>query len=408
MKPKPSNIVLEARKFSEEILNNKLPEVLCYHCVEHTQEVVKATRVIGDGLGLSEDQLEIVELAAWFHDLGYREVVENHEEVSASIALEFLRIRSFPDDKIAQVVGCIMATKMPQSPKNNLESVLCDADLAHLGTEQFMQKSQLLKEETEALTKRNISERDWLIGNKDFISNHQYFTEVAKEKLKPIKERHLKEIKVRIDASMKDEKGTEKLEKKIEKLKKKVKKAKEQKPTRGIETMFRLTSKNHIDLSAMADTKANIMISVNAIILSVIVSVLVRKLEEYPHMIIPTIIMTAVCLSTIVFAILATRPNVPTGLFTDDEINTKKTNLLFFGNFHRMKQEKYEWGMKEMMKDADYLYTSLIRDIYFLGVVLGKKYKLLRISYTIFMFGFVIAVISFMLAEGFMKEPTPY
>ncbi len=198
------------------------------------------------------------------------------------------------------------------------------------------------------------------------------------------------------------------LEKKVTKLKKKVKKVKEVKPTRGIETMFRLTSKNHIELSAMADTKANIMISVNSIILSVIVSVLIRKLEEYPHLIIPTIIMTVVCLATIVFAILATRPNVSSGLFTDDDINTKKTNLLFFGNFHRMEQDKYEWGMKEMMKDADYLYSSLIRDIYFLGVVLGKKYKLLRISYTIFMFGFVIAVISFMLAEAFFKGPMPY
>ena len=64
--------------------------------------------------------------------------------------------------------------------------------------------------------------------------------------------------------------------------------------------------------------------------------------------------------------------------------------------------------MKEMMKDADYLYSSLIKDIYFLGVVLGKKYRLLRISYTIFMFGFVLAVISFGLAEVYLKGPSPY
>ena len=408
MKSKPSTIIHEARRFSEEILQNKLPEILCYHCIEHTHEVVKAAKMIGEGMGLHPDQLEVVELAAWFHDLGYCEVVENHEEVSANIALSFLESQDFSNERSAQVVGCIMATKMPQSPKNEMEAVLCDADLAHLGTAQYIQKSELLKKEIELLNGKTISEKDWLIGNVDFISNHKYFTNVAKGKLKPIKERHLKEVEARIEAIMSDEKEIEKLEKKVEKFKKKAKKAKELKPTRGIETMFRLTSKNHIELSAMADTKANIMISVNSIILSVIVSVLVRKLEEYPHMIIPTIIMTVVCLATIVFAILATRPNVSTGLFTDEDINTKKTNLLFFGNFHRMKQDKYEWGMKEMMKDADYLYTSLIRDIYFLGVVLGRKYKLLRISYTIFMFGFVLAVISFMLAEAFMKEPMPY
>jgi hypothetical protein len=73
-----------------------------------------------------------------------------------------------------------------------------------------------------------------------------------------------------------------------------------------------------------------------------------------------------------------------------------------------MKREQYEWGMKEMMKDSDYLYTSLIRDIYYLGVVLGEKYRLLRIAYTIFMFGIVIAVISFIIAEHFFRKPGLY
>lgn len=200
----------------------------------------------------------------------------------------------------------------------------------------------------------------------------------------------------------------EQLEKQITKLKEKVKEAKRQKPDRGIETMFRLTSKNHLDLSSMADNKANIMISINSIMLSVLISVVFRKVEEYPHLLIPTLILTVVCLVTIVLSILSTRPNLNKGTFTEGDILSKKTNLLFFGNFHRMSLKEYEWAMKEMMKDADYLYSSLIRDIYFLGVVLGKKYKFLRLSYTIFMFGFVISVISFIVAEVFFKSLYPY
>ncbi len=170
------------------------------------------------------------------------------------------------------------------------------------------------------------------------------------------------------------------------------------KPDRGIETMFRTTSKNHLELSAMADTKANIMISVNTIILSVVVSVLIRKLYEYPNLVIPTIMLIVVCLTTIVLAILATRPNVSSGVFTDQEVLSKRTNLLFFGNFHKMELDRYEWGMREMMKDGEYLYGSLIKDIYFLGVVLGKKYKLLRACYTFFMIGFVLSIIGFVCA----------
>lgn len=206
----------------------------------------------------------------------------------------------------------------------------------------------------------------------------------------------------------------EELEDKVSKLSKQMKKAKkakeakDQKPTRGIETMFRTTSKNHMELSAIADNKANIMISINSIILSVMVSVLIRKLEEYPHMTIPAVLLTVVCLTTIVFAVLATRPNVSKGRFEHEDIINKKANLLFFGNFHRMKLEDYQWGMTEMLKDADYLYGSMIKDIYFLGAVLGKKYRLLRMSYTIFMFGFVLSILGFIIAELFFKSPYPY
>ena len=200
----------------------------------------------------------------------------------------------------------------------------------------------------------------------------------------------------------------EELEEKVSKLKKKVKEVKELKPTRGIETMFRITSKNHMELSAIADNKANIMISINSIILSVLVSVLIRKLEEYPHMTIPAVGLTLVCLTTIVFAVLATRPNVSKGKFKREDIINKETNLLFFGNFHRMSLRDYQWGMKEMLQDADYLYGSMIKDIYFLGAVLGKKYRLLRMSYTIFMFGFVLSILGFIVAELFFKSPYPY
>ncbi|MEM7297915.1 MAG: Pycsar system effector family protein [Bacteroidota bacterium] len=200
----------------------------------------------------------------------------------------------------------------------------------------------------------------------------------------------------------------EELKEKVAQLKLKVKEAKQLTPTRGIETMFRTTSKNHMELSAIADNKANIMISINSIILSVMVSVLIRKLEEYPHMTVPAVLLTVVCLTTIVFAVLATRPNVSKGKFERLDITNKETNLLFFGNFHRMNLKDYQWAMKEMLQDADYLYGSMIKDIYFLGAVLGKKYRLLRMSYTIFMFGFFMYILGFIIAELLFNSPYPY
>ena len=168
--------------------------------------------------------------------------------------------------------------------------------------------------------------------------------------------------------------------------------------TRGIQTMLRLTSDNHLELSGMADGKANILISVNAIIISVILTVLLRRLEIDTHLTIPTIIFLAFSLITIVIAILATRPQITQGVFSREDIMNKKTNLLFFGNFHKASLEEYEWGMSQMMKDQDYLYGSLIKDIHHLGVVLGRKYKLIRIPYSVFMIGIIISVLAFTLA----------
>src|SRR5437868_9277556 len=171
--------------------------------------------------------------------------------------------------------------------------------------------------------------------------------------------------------------------------------------SKGIQTMLRLTSENHLKLSDMADRKANILISVNAIIISVILGVLFRKLEEVPYYTIPTILFLAVAVTTIVLSIMATRPMVSGGTFTEQDILDKKTNLLFFGNFHRATFEQYDVAMKDMMRDTDYLYDSLLRDIHTLGTVLGRKYRLLRLAYNIFMIGIVLTVIAFGIAVFF-------
>jgi len=108
--------------------------------------------------------------------------------------------------------------------------------------------------------------------------------------------------------------------------------------------------------------------------------------------------LTLTSLVTLVYAILVTRPKVTTGIFTEDDIKEKKVNLLFFGNFHKVSLKDFAWGMKEMMKDKDFLYDNMIRDFYYLGQVLGQKYQRLRICYTFFMYGLIISVLAFAIA----------
>ena len=127
-------------------------------------------------------------------------------------------------------------------------------------------------------------------------------------------------------------------------------------------------------------------------------SIMIRKLDTNPQLIIPSAILTFTSLVTLVYAILVTRPKITAGTFTKEDIKEKKANLLFFGNFHRMSLKDFTWGMKEMMKDKDFLYDNMIADFYYLGQVLGQKYHKLRICYTIFMYGLIISVIAFAIA----------
>ena len=164
----------------------------------------------------------------------------------------------------------------------------------------------------------------------------------------------------------------------------------------SIEMLLKITAGNDHRLSDMADNKAQILITVNSIILSAIVSLGLGRFKEARYLIIPSLILLGTSLVTLILAILATRPSLPNGKFTDYDLSAKKVNLLFFGNFYKMKMKDYSAGMTHVLCDNDFLYQSLIKDEYTQGVVLGRKYRLLRAAYNVFMFGLIIVFLAFL------------
>jgi hypothetical protein len=167
---------------------------------------------------------------------------------------------------------------------------------------------------------------------------------------------------------------------------------------RAVQTMFKNSSSNHQRLSVMADNKAFIMITVNSIIISVAIGLFIGKLVDRPHMIWPTVLLLLVNIVTIIYSVLATRPNIQSGTFTRDDVDQKKVNLLFFGSYYKMELADFEYGMRQMMDDNEFLYGSFIKDIYWQGKILGRKFRLLRIAYDIFMYGIAASVIGYVLA----------
>lgn len=388
-----SDIIKLAEDFVTKLLTTKLDGNFLYHNLRHTQRVVKNTKELLEALDLDEKENETIELAAWLHDTGYTEGVEDHEVKSKRIATQFLKEQKYDADGINKVGQLILATQRFYEPKNLSEEIIKDADSSHLGSNSYMETSELLREELSLLGIAQYTPKEWRKENiKMFRTEHRFYTAYAKENWQEGKDKNLKKL---VKTKKKYKKLTKKEELKV--------KLKNESPERGIQTMFRVTMRNHLKLSDIADTKANILLSVNAIIISLVLANLIPKLDNpsNDYLIIPAAIFVTFSVISMIMSIMATRPNVTSGEFTKKDVEQKKVNLLFFGNFHKMKLQDYEWAIQELIKDQTYVYSSLTKDLYFLGLVLNRKYKLLRWTYTIFMIGMILSVIAFFVALKF-------
>jgi predicted metal-dependent HD superfamily phosphohydrolase len=416
-------VLAAAQNYATDLYQTKVSKSIHFHTLQHTQEVLAASEKMAEYYQLADEDRFSLSLAAWFHDTGYSGgTAKGHEELSVELALKFLNEHQIGQPVIDKVKGCINATRIPQTPNSLIEQIICDADLFHLGTGDFKEKNRLLREELNDFGGNNLSKKDWRRLNIDFLEKHNYFTSYAKENLQPLKTVYLDELNEKLKGEEKTDKKhskkeelpvlvkhkdkdkekskdkgiTEEEQKKVAELKKK--KEKESQSERAISTVFRIVAQSQNNLSQMADAKSNILISVNAIILSIMIGSLFDKLQTDTYLQIPFMTLVLVCVVSMVFAILATRPNITSGTFTKEDIAAKRTNLLFFGNFHKMGLPDYDWAMTELLADKNYLYSSMIKDTYFLGIVLARKYKYLRIAYNIFMFGLIAAMIAFTIA----------
>ncbi len=165
--------------------------------------------------------------------------------------------------------------------------------------------------------------------------------------------------------------------------------------SRSAQMMFKTALRNHLDLSTLADNKANIMLSVNALIITVVMPVTITYVGGNYYYLIPLACLLLTCLSSMTYATLATRPIKMTGYTPLDKIKQGQSNLFFFGNFYRMDLTEYEEGMNQVLADNDKLDGSILRDLYFLGRSLGTKYNQLRKCYNLFMLGIFGTVLVF-------------
>lgn len=193
--PLNQTLIQAVADYATEILKTQLPAHFYYHSYEHTLYVVRAAELIAEKEGFSDEKKAIVKVACWFHDVGNIVNPVGHEAESCVMAKAFLEKHDLDSETINQILACIMATRMPQNPQNDLEKVVCDADLYYLSQPEFQETSLLLRKEWEVLFQRYFTDAEFMTQNIKFLEVHRYWTNFGQKVLARQKEKVIVEQK---------------------------------------------------------------------------------------------------------------------------------------------------------------------------------------------------------------------
>jgi uncharacterized membrane-anchored protein YitT (DUF2179 family) len=190
----------QAHSFMISKLEKELPSWLTYHNAGHTKNVIAAAEHMAAAENVEEEDVVLLKTAALFHDTGFLESHHQHEEISCRIAKQYLPNYGYTEEQVDRVCMMIMATRLPQSPKDQLTKYLCDADLYYLGTDQYYSQADKLFTELKK-TGQVKTNAEWLIKQADFLSSHKYFTETARVERESRKQIILQEIQSSMKAT---------------------------------------------------------------------------------------------------------------------------------------------------------------------------------------------------------------
>ncbi len=402
-----NSLLEQVETFISERIKN-FSDKIVYHDLSFAHRLIQNIEFIGSKSNASSEDLIYAKIVAWFFCAGFEElevqveegtITDNNEKLSLKYARKFFSKHPVEEHVRTKIETHLKGINFFRKADHLVEKIVSDAITIDIVDEKKSTNLKLIYQEL-LLNNVSISKLNWYETIIKIAEDLKFYTEYCQNELPPRVALQIESLKKERDKMSKQadkalRKELDITDKELNKLKKNLKNL-TGRDDRAIQTLFRTTSKNHYTLNEMVDRKASIMITVNSIILSVVISGMVEK-QGFEHQVfyIPIVMLTLASTFSIIFAVLSTRPNKTHGKFTESEIRSKQGNLLYYGNFHQMGQRDYQWGMLQMMNDADYLYSSMIRDLYFLGQTLEKKYRYIRISLNVFLSGFIFAIVSF-------------
>jgi len=378
--PDVSNFVLD-------LYNRHQDARLVFHNYALTVEITEKAEALCEQAQAGDADREVVRLSAQLLLTGY--LFDYHAPLTHSlrIAAQFLESHPFRE----RVTNCIRTILERQPPQTVEAKYLSDAwQICHY-IENGAEKAALLRLERYLMMNEAFSEQDWQALQMQELLQVKLYTHVAKTRYEQGLGARFLQQKNRMEKGGRT--GLDTAPRPFQGLSKRVSGG-------AVQTFFRTNYRTHINLSAIADNKANIMISVNTILISVLISALsYRNISETnPVVMLPAVIFLVCGLVSLIFAVLSARPKVTRLLQKNPGLELAQKNIAFFGNFVSLDLDRYEEALDAALRDGELLYGNMARDLYYLGKVLDRKYRYLTTSYNIFMIGFIAAVGVFLVA----------
>ncbi|MEO1517939.1 MAG: Pycsar system effector family protein [Bacteroidota bacterium] len=393
----PRPILEAAHDHVLALFNRQRDTRLVYHNYHRGLRILETLGQIARAEQANAEVQETAELAACFYAIGHLKNYKQAAEARLEEARQCLGGLGYDPARLQAVLDCLRAVNGKESPGQVEARLLKDAIQAVNLASQFFDQRPLLRLEWEMMENRRLSTYEWHhLMLQDLLGAH-FCTAHAKAQYEPLIGQQLLIQKDKAEKSARNRPtvvdGEDGQSRPFQNLERKL-------PTSATQTFFRANYRNHINLSAIADNKANIMISVNAILISVIISILSYRNvpDTHPMVLLPVVIFLVTGLASLICAVLSIRPKVTTRNEGVKTVEEAKRNVVFFGNFVDLEEEQFEQALDAVLRDGELLYGNMARDLYHLGKVLDQKYRYLTMSYNIFMLGFVATVLTFLFA----------
>jgi predicted metal-dependent HD superfamily phosphohydrolase len=358
--------------------------LLVFRGFKRSQKVVDACREIAFASKMNGADLQAILLAAWFYDAGYAPGQGGTRQRSMELAHDFLQHAGQPESLI-EAVGAAIAKAESPAPDDLPQEILHDALLLPIASKSFLQDAELYRLEHERRTGEVIPDVEWTRRCIGFLDSHQFRTRYAHVEYNRRRAANLVRLHKRLREQ--EEKA----------VRRKVDDARFSRAVgRTVEDIWSIQTREEIRLLAIMDKRTSTMIHVNAIMMSLVVAILVRKLDEHPRLIVPTLVLLTANVVTIFISVFSLRAGRAANkrLFGND-LALHDANPLVFATPRDESLTEFTQRMGALAQDADALKKSMLEQLYFGRKFIIARVKKLRLTYDVFIYGLLLSLVVF-------------